>query len=211
MSSTLLLTIACIIGAYLIGSISSAILICRLRRLPDPRSTGSKNPGATNVLRIAGPQVAAWVLICDLLKGTIPVWLSYKLGLPPLAIAIIGLCAVFGHIFPLYFHFQGGKGVATAFGTLLPLGMDMAGAMLITWLITLALFGYSSLAALVAAVLAPLYVWLLKPEYTIAVAMLSLLVIVSHHDNIQRLFHKQEKRIWRPKLRLGDDEEDKPS
>ncbi|WP_340615923.1 glycerol-3-phosphate 1-O-acyltransferase PlsY [Xenorhabdus entomophaga] len=185
-----------IIFAYLCGSISSAILICRLARLPDPRQHGSGNPGATNVLRIGGKWAALAVLICDVLKGMVPVWLAYKLNIPPFYLGVIAIAACLGHIYPIFFHFKGGKGVATAFGAIAAIGWDLMGLIAGTWLMTVLLSGYSSLGAIVSALIAPFYVWWFKPELTFPVAMLSCLVLVRHHDNIQRLWRGQESRIW---------------
>ncbi|MGY0583394.1 MAG: glycerol-3-phosphate 1-O-acyltransferase PlsY, partial [Paraglaciecola chathamensis] len=119
------LSILIFCSAYLLGSISSAVLICRMFALPDPRKAGSNNPGATNVLRIGGRLPAALVFIFDVLKGTIPVYVGYFLGLSPIALGLVGLAACLGHIFPLYFYFKGGKGVASAIGAMLPLGWEL--------------------------------------------------------------------------------------
>ncbi|WP_237386500.1 glycerol-3-phosphate 1-O-acyltransferase PlsY [Xenorhabdus sp. Sc-CR9] len=197
-----------IIFAYLCGSISSAILICRLARLPDPRQHGSGNPGATNVLRIGGKWAALAVLICDVLKGLIPVWLAYKLSIPPFYLGVIAIAACLGHIYPIFFHFKGGKGVATAFGAIAAIGWDLMGLVSGTWLLTVLLSGYSSLGAIVSALVAPFYVWWFKPEFTFPVAMLSCLVLVRHHDNIQRLWRGQESRIWQ-KLKKKQEMTDK--
>jgi len=185
-----------IIFAYLCGSISSAILVCRLAKLPDPRTQGSGNPGATNVLRIGGKAAAATVLICDVLKGMLPVWLAYKLNIPPLYLGLTAIAACVGHIYPVFFHFKGGKGVATAFGAIAPIGWDLTGLMTGTWLLTVLLSGYSSLGAIVSALIAPFYVWWFKPQFTFPVAMLSCLILLRHHDNIQRLWRGQESKIW---------------
>ncbi|PSJ44231.1 glycerol-3-phosphate 1-O-acyltransferase PlsY [Zobellella taiwanensis] len=186
------LTLFMIMLAYLGGSISSAVLISRLYRLPDPRTHGSGNPGATNVLRTGHRSAAVWVLLLDILKGTLPVYLGWLLGISPLYLAFIAMAACLGHMFPLFFHFRGGKGVATALGALLPLGMDLTGLLLLTWLLSLGLFGYSSLASLITALFAPLFVYFIKPEYTLAVALLSCLIILRHHRNISRLYRHQE-------------------
>ncbi len=193
------LSIAMIILAYLGGSISSAILIARLYRLPDPRENGSHNPGTTNVLRLGGRSAALWVLLCDMAKGTIPVYLAWYFQLTPFVLGLIGIAACLGHMYPLFFQFRGGKGVATALGTMMPIGFAMGGMMLATWILVLLLTGYSSLAALIAALLAPLYTYWLKPEYTLSVAMLSCLIIYRHHENIQRLLNGKESRIWQRK------------
>ena len=196
-----------IICAYLLGSISSAILICRLAGLPDPRETGSGNPGATNVLRLGGRFAALAVLIADVAKGGLPVWLAYKLDLAPPVLGIIAIAACLGHIYPIFFHFQGGKGVATAFGAIAPISWDITGLLSGTWLITLLLTGYSSLAAVITALLAPLYVWWFRPEFTFPVAMLSCLILLRHHENLERLWRGQEPKIWKKFRRPREREE----
>ncbi|WP_086982174.1 glycerol-3-phosphate 1-O-acyltransferase PlsY [Vibrio aphrogenes] len=190
-----ILALIMIIFAYLLGSISSAVLICRLCKLPDPRQQGSHNPGATNVLRVGGKSAAIAVLVCDILKGMIPVWLSYYLGIEPLLLGFIGVAACLGHIYPLFFHFKGGKGVATAIGTMAPIGFDLTGMLMATWLVTFFSTRYSSLAAIITTLLAPFYTWLVKPQYTIPVAMLSCLIIFRHYANIKRLIDGSEPKV----------------
>ncbi|MGA8118643.1 glycerol-3-phosphate 1-O-acyltransferase PlsY [Rouxiella badensis] len=185
-----------IIFAYLCGSISSAILVCRLARLPDPRTQGSGNPGATNVLRVGGKAAAATVLVFDILKGMLPVWLAYKLNVTPMYLGLTAIAACVGHIYPVFFRFKGGKGVATALGAIAPIGWDLTGLMTGTWLLTVLLSGYSSLGAIISALIAPFYVWWFKPQFTFPVAMLSCLILLRHHDNIQRLWRGQETKIW---------------
>ncbi|MBR9897496.1 glycerol-3-phosphate 1-O-acyltransferase PlsY [Alteromonas mediterranea] len=190
------LTLLMITVAYLFGSLSSAVVISRLFGLPDPRTAGSKNPGATNVYRLGGRIPALLVLIMDILKGTIPVYGSYFLGLNPIVLGVIAIAACLGHIFPLYFGFKGGKAVATAFGAMLPIGLDLAGLLVLSWVVVVFLTGYSSLGALIAVSLAPLLTFLIKPLYTIPVAMLSLLIILRHKDNITRLMAGNESKVW---------------
>lgn len=185
-----------ILLAYLCGSISSAILVCRIAGLPDPRESGSGNPGATNVLRIGGKGAAVAVLIFDVLKGMLPVWGAYALGVTPFWLGLIAIAACVGHIWPVFFGFKGGKGVATAFGAIAPIGWDLTGVMAGTWLLTILLSGYSSLGAIVSALIAPFYVWWFKPQFTFPVSMLSCLILLRHHDNIQRLWRRQENKIW---------------
>ncbi|WP_414829779.1 glycerol-3-phosphate 1-O-acyltransferase PlsY [Alteromonas sp. H39] len=182
--------------AYLFGSLSSAVVICQLYRLPDPRLAGSGNPGATNVFRLGGKVPAVLVLVMDILKGTIPVYGSYFLGIEPLYLGIIAIAACLGHIFPLYFGFKGGKGVATAFGAMLPIGLDLAGLLIFTWIAVVFLTGFSSLGAIVAVALAPLFTFFIKPLYTLPVAMLSILIIARHKDNIIRLLSRNESKVW---------------
>jgi len=188
-----------IISAYLLGSISSAVLICRLLRLPDPRGVGSNNPGATNVLRIGGKKAAAAVLLCDMLKGTIPVWAGYFLKIDPLILGVVAIAACLGHMYPIFFHFKGGKGVATALGAIAPIGLDLTAMIMATWLFVAVIFRYSSLAAIVTVLLAPLYTWLVKPQYTLPVAMLCCLIILRHHQNIKRLFAGTEPKVGEKK------------
>lgn len=199
-----------IILAYLCGSISSAIVVCRVAGLPDPRENGSGNPGATNVLRIGGKTAAAAVLIFDVLKGMLPVWLAYKFDVAPLYLGLTAIAACLGHIYPVFFHFRGGKGVATAFGAIAPIGWDLTGLMTVTWLLTVLLSGYSSLGAIVSALVAPFYVWWFTPQFTFPVAMLSCLILMRHHDNIQRLWRGQESKIWK-KLKKPTKEADPTS
>ena len=191
----LLLTLVMIIVAYLIGSISSAILICKMLGFPDPRTTGSKNPGATNVLRISNKLTAATVLFLDVLKGTVPVWGAYFLQIEPLYLGIIGVAACLGHMYPIFFNFEGGKAVATALGTLLPIGLGLGALLIVTWVLVAKLTKYSSLAAIVTVSMAPLYVFLLKPLYVYPTLMLSALIIFRHKDNIVRLLKGTENKI----------------
>lgn len=191
--------------AYLLGSISSAILVSRLFRLPDPRTHGSNNPGATNVYRLGGKLPAVMVLIFDILKGTIPVWGAYFLKLDPLMLGLVGVAACLGHMYPIFFSFNGGKAVATAFGTLLPIGLSLGGLLISTWLIVVAVTRYSSLAALVAVSLAPLYTWLIKPLYTLPVTFLTVLIIFRHRSNISRLFQGEEPQVGAKKAPQEDE------
>lgn len=197
-----LLVLVLIICAYLLGSISSAVLICRVAGLPDPRSVGSQNPGATNVLRIGGKKAAIAVLLCDMLKGTIPVWGAYFLEIDAFMLGLIAISACLGHMYPIFFHFKGGKGVATALGAIAPIGLDLTGMLVVTWLTIVFLFKYSSLAALVTVLLAPFYTWLVKPQYTLPVAMLCCLIVLRHHQNIKRLLDGTEPKIGEKKAQL---------
>jgi acyl-phosphate glycerol 3-phosphate acyltransferase len=184
-----------IFGTYLLGSISSAIIFCQLAGLPDPRENGSKNPGATNVLRIGGRLSALGVLLFDVLKGMLPVAIAFRLGLEPSEIGFIALAACLGHVFPIFFHFRGGKGVATALGTLIPFGMEISELALATWLITFLISRYSSLSAVITALILPTFVWWYKPEFTFPIALVCCLLVYRHHDNIQRLWRGQEDKM----------------
>lgn len=192
------------LAAYLCGSISSAVLVSKLFRLPDPRLHGSGNPGATNVLRLGGKVPAVLVLVFDILKGTIPVWGSYFLKIEPLYLGLIAICACIGHIFPLFFGFKGGKAVATAFGAMMPIGLDLAGLLIGSWLVIVALSGYSSLAAILTVSLAPVFTWFIKPLYTIPVSMLSVLIILRHRENIVRLWQGKESKVWDKTKRIRE-------
>jgi len=196
-----LLTPAIIVAAYLLGSLSSAIIVCRLAGLPDPREQGSGNPGATNVLRFGGKKLAAIVLLSDLLKGLIPVLIALSLGLPDKTIAAVGLAAFAGHLYPVFFGFRGGKGVATAVGVIFALSWPTGLALVGTWLLLSKLFRISSLAAIGAALSAPLYLWLIKPlpAYLIAVTSMSIILVWRHRSNIRNLIKGEEPRIGRKK------------
>ncbi|MFC3024761.1 glycerol-3-phosphate 1-O-acyltransferase PlsY [Vibrio zhugei] len=183
------------IFAYLLGSISSAVLICRLVRLPDPRLSGSMNPGATNILRLGGKKAASAVFLVDMLKGTIPVWGSYFLGIDAFVLGVIAIAACLGHMYPIFFHFRGGKGVATALGAIAPIGLSLALMSMLTWLVTVAVFRFSSLAAIITALLTPLYTWMVNPQYTLPVSMLCCLIVLRHHQNIRRLLLGTEPKF----------------
>jgi len=193
-----LLDYSLILIAYLVGSISSAILVCRLMGLPDPRTEGSGNPGATNVLRVGGKKAAAITLIGDMLKGLVPVLAANVLNVAPLTLALTGMAAFLGHLYPVFFGFRGGKGVATMLGVLFGfhglVGASTAG----TWLLIAKGFKISSLAALIATLLAPLYVWLIigpSPELIITTAVMTLILFWRHRSNIQRLLKGEEGLI----------------
>ena len=195
------LTILMLASAYIAGSISSAILVSKIFYLPDPRMHGSGNPGATNVLRLGGKLPAISVLVFDILKGTVPVWFSYYLGFSPIELGLVAIMSCLGHIFPLFFGFKGGKAVATAFGAMLPIGLELAGALIVCWALLVFVTGYSSLAAITAVSLSPLITYLIKPEYTIPVLMLATLIVLRHKDNIVRFLRGQESKIWDKNMR----------
>lgn len=189
------------IAAYLIGSISFAVVVSRAMGLADPRSYGSGNPGATNVLRTGNKLAAILTLLGDAFKGWLPVWLvvhfGARFGLDSTAIALAAIAVFLGHLYPVFFRFQGGKGVATAAGVLLAIHPALGVATLLTWLIIAFFFRYSSLAALVAAVFAPFFqVFLFGPgRISLAVAAMSALLIWRHRGNISKLLNGQESRI----------------
>ena len=195
------------VAAYLIGSISTAIIICRLMGLTDPRTTGSHNPGATNVLRHGGKKAAALTLLGDMLKGLLPVLVCMQLTEDVGIIAMTGFAAFMGHIMPLYYGFRGGKGVATFYGALL--GFDWITGLLAIgiWLFIAVGLKISSLSALVSVTASPLITWLLtgSSELTLATGIMAVIVIVRHRSNIQRLLSGEEgaiKSIHKPD---GDD------
>lgn len=182
---------------YLLGSVSTAIITCRMMGLPDPRTQGSHNPGATNVLRFGGKKAAAVTLFGDLLKGLLPVLAASITGASELGLAGTALAAFLGHLYPLFFGFQGGKGVATAFGVILGLSPWVALMALLTWLIMSVTVRISSLSALTAATLSPLYLWWfdLPGVYTAAVLLIAVLLIWRHRSNIRNLLSGTEDKI----------------
>lgn len=183
--------------AYLFGSVSTAIIVCRAMGLPDPRTQGSGNPGATNVLRLGGKKAAALTLVGDLLKGLVPVLIARLLTQEEAVLVAAGLAAFLGHLYPLFFRFQGGKGVATAMGVLLGLSWPVALAAAGIWLVMAKVFRISSLSALTAAVLAPFLMWGLDGRTPfIAMSMIiSALLLWRHRSNIQNLVAGTEGRI----------------
>jgi len=180
--------------AYLIGSISSAIIICRLMGLPDPRELGSGNPGATNVMRIGGKKAAAITLLGDLLKGLIPLYAANLLGVSVELLAITGLAAFMGHLYPVFFKFKGGKGVATSIGVLLGFSWFLGFAFIGTWLLIYKMGKISSLSALCASVLSPVYAWFIVGDGFIVGASTVMMVFLlwRHKSNIQRLLNGEE-------------------
>lgn len=189
--------LSCLVFAYLCGSVSTAILVCRLMGLPDPRSEGSRNPGATNVLRIGGKKAAAITLAGDFLKGLIPVLVARAFGFGPEVLAATAFAAFLGHLYPVFFGFQGGKGVATALGVMVGLSWQVALAALATWLVVARVSKISSLAALSAATLSPLYALLfgLPGAYALALLPMVALLLWRHRENIRRIRAGTESRI----------------
>jgi glycerol-3-phosphate acyltransferase PlsY len=185
--------------AYLLGSISSAVVIARVMGLPDPRETGSKNPGATNILRYGGKTAAVLTLAGDILKGVIAVLVARALTADAVIITLCGFAAFLGHLFPVFFGFRGGKGVATALGVWFALNPWVGLALLVTWVLMALLFRYSSLAALATSALAPLYVaWLSPGTPTLAtMIVMSAILIFRHRTNIRNLIAGTENKIGR--------------
>ncbi|NRF67609.1 glycerol-3-phosphate 1-O-acyltransferase PlsY [Aquincola sp. S2] len=190
-----------VVAAYLIGSLSFAVIVSRAMGLSDPRSYGSKNPGATNVLRSGNRAAAILTLALDALKGFVPVLIALMLAprfqFGELTIGLVGLAAFAGHLWPVFFHFQGGKGVATAAGVLMALNPWLGAATLLTWVIVAAFFRYSSLASLVSAAFAPFYqllIWGPSP-LVLAIAVMSLLLVWRHSANIRKLLTGTESKL----------------
>jgi glycerol-3-phosphate acyltransferase PlsY len=179
-----------IVASYLLGSIAFGILVSKLFGLPDPRTVGSGNPGATNVLRSGKKSAAAITLFGDVFKGWFPVWLALQSGMLMWVVSAAGLAVFFGHLYPIFYKFKGGKGVATALGVMLAISPILGLAALLTWVVVFAISRYSSLGAIVAAALAPVYAWVLLSaykDYVITVLVMSLLLIWRHRTNIQKL------------------------
>ncbi|MCG7946431.1 MAG: glycerol-3-phosphate 1-O-acyltransferase PlsY [Candidatus Thiodiazotropha taylori] len=186
-----------VVIAYLLGSISSAIIVCRLMGLPDPRSQGSNNPGATNVLRIGGKKAAAITLFGDMVKGLIPMLIAHLFDAPPLYLALTGLAAFLGHLYPVFFSFKGGKGVATALGVQFGLHWGVGLAVALVWLFTAKVVNISSLSALISMALAPIIVWLIwpAPELIVMQIVISAILFWRHRSNITNLISGAEDKI----------------
>ncbi|BCN38324.1 glycerol-3-phosphate acyltransferase [Alicycliphilus denitrificans] len=204
--SSVLLSLAATVAAYLLGSLSFAVIVSRVMGLSDPRTYGSKNPGATNVLRSGSKAAAAVTLLFDAAKGWLPValvrWFGAPYGLEEGTMALVGLAAFLGHLWPVFFRFQGGKGVATALGVLLGVSGWLGLATLLTWAIIAFFFRYSSLASLVAAVFAPFFyvlgggvAWYMDARVGVAIAVMAGLLAWRHKANIQRLIQGKESRL----------------
>ncbi|MDF2446214.1 MAG: plsY [Moraxellaceae bacterium] len=195
-----LVAIGTLIFAYLLGSVSTAVIVCQLLGLPDPRAEGSNNPGATNVLRLGGKGPAIITLIGDMLKGVIPVLIAkYGLGLSAPWLAGIGFAAFLGHLFPVFFGFQGGKGVATALGILLVLYWPLGLAVIGLWLITFGASRISSLGSIVSFAAAPFICSYMAEPYLIGVTLMSVVLLLRHHSNIRALIRGQERRFGQKK------------
>ena len=188
-------------AAYLVGSLSFAVIVSKLFGLGDPRSYGSKNPGATNVLRSGNKKAAVLTLLLDVLKGFVPVMLAerfaFELGFEDTTVAFVGVAAFLGHLFPVFFRFQGGKGVATAAGVLLAFEPLLGAGVLLTWALVAVAFRYASLASVLAAIVAPFAMLMFfdRPIVALAVSVMSLLLIWRHWRNIVKLLTGKESQI----------------
>lgn len=182
--------------AYLLGSLSSAIILSKVLKTPDPRTQGSGNAGATNVLRISGKKEAAMVLVGDALKGLIAVWIAYILHLTPFMLGIVGLVAVVGHIYPVFFKFKGGKGVATAVGATMGLSFLSGILAAAAWAAIAFVTRYASLASIIAVILIPVFLVIFaKGAFFVPGVLIAALIIWKHKDNIQRLKTNTESKI----------------
>lgn len=190
-----------IFASYLIGSLSSAIIVCKIMGLPDPRGEGSGNPGATNVLRFGGKKAAAITLTGDMLKGLIPVLIAKYMGISVEGIALVGLAAFLGHLYPVFFHFKGGKGVATMIGVMFGFSWWIGLATVGTWLFMAKIVKISSLSALVATALAPVYVWIWfnNIESITVTVVMTVILFWRHRSNIQNLVKGTEDSIGKDK------------
>jgi len=195
------MSISLIAFAYLLGSLSSAIIVCKLMGLPDPRSEGSGNPGATNVLRIGGKKAAAITLLGDMLKGLLPVLLAHSFASSHTVLAAVGAAAFLGHLYPVFFRFQGGKGVATMLGVLFGFHWGVGLATALTWLLMAKVFKISSLSALIATLLAPVFIWKIMgmiPALIITTLLMTAILYWRHRSNIIRLIKGDEGAINKP-------------
>ncbi|KTC78144.1 glycerol-3-phosphate 1-O-acyltransferase PlsY [Legionella brunensis] len=192
-----LLSLFVVVVGYLAGSVCSAVIVSRIFSLPDPRITGSQNPGATNVLRLAGKKYAAIVLLADVLKGLLPVLLAQLLGAGPITLSFTCLAAVMGHMYPIFFGFRGGKGVATAMGAFLGLHFMLGVLVIATWLLVANFLRYSSLASIVSMVMAPWYALFIPNGLLMfpPLFFIALFILYKHRDNITRLIDRQEPKI----------------
>ena len=190
-----LITCAALILAYLLGSVSAAIIVCRAMGLPDPRTDGSGNPGTTNVLRLGGKPAALLTLAGDMLKGVIPVLIAREYGLDDAALGAVGVAAFLGHLYPIFFRFEGGKGVATALGVMLTLHWGLGAAVVGLWVTAFALTRISSVGAITAFVAAPFLAHWLMPEVVPAIGIMSVMLLARHKTNILALVKGTERRF----------------
>ncbi len=191
-----LIAVGALIFAYLLGSVSTAIIVCQLLGLPDPRSEGSRNPGTTNVLRIGGKGPAALTLIGDMLKGVVAVLIAkYGLHLSAPWLAAVGFAAFLGHLYPVFFGFEGGKGVATALGVLVVLHWPLGLSVMALWIIAFGASRISSLGAITGFLAAPVLCFYMAAEFVIGVTLMSVVLLLRHHANILALLKGEERKF----------------
>jgi glycerol-3-phosphate acyltransferase PlsY len=200
----MLINILLIFVAYLLGSVSAAILVCKILGLSDPRVGGSGNPGTTNVMRLHGKKAALLTLAGDIFKGIIPVLLAKVIVNSEFIVALSGLAVFLGHIFPVYFKFKGGKGVATLIGILFATHWLLGIAYVLTWILTACVFRYSSLAALIAALLMPVCTYFIQQnnQYVISFAVITVILFWRHKSNIHNLLNGKEDKIGQTRTQL---------
>jgi glycerol-3-phosphate acyltransferase PlsY len=188
---------ALILIAYLVGSINSAIILSKVLKLPDPRTQGSKNPGATNMLRIGGKKIAAFVLLIDVWKGLSPILLAYSYTSSSLELSIIALFAFLGHVYPVFYSFKGGKGVATFIGGLIGINPLVGLSFILIWLFVAKVLNISSLSALVATLLTPIVFYFIEMDIkaTGVISLICLWIFFTHRSNIKRLVSGEEGQI----------------
>lgn len=189
------LEILALVIAYLLGSVNCAIIVCKLAKKQDPREQGSGNPGASNVLRVAGKPYAILTLVGDALKGFIAVFIGVLFGAHGAMLSLVALVAVLGHMYPIFFRFQGGKGVATSLGCYFALAPAVGIVAIVIWIVLAGLFRYASLASLAACVVAPFISLAVFPPYFVGLVLIALIVIWRHRGNIDRLRRGKESKL----------------
>ncbi|ADV33471.1 putative membrane protein [Candidatus Blochmanniella vafra str. BVAF] len=184
-------TILTIFFAYFLGSMSGAILICKILNLTDPRNQGSQNPGATNIFRIFGYKLAIYVTLFDMLKGAVPIWIGSYLEITPLYLHIITIVVCIGHMYPIFFQFKGGKGVATELGSLAAINIHLFFVMISSWIIIVLIFKHSALGSIISNLIVPTYAWYIQYSHILLIIILSLLILIRHINNIKQLWNPQ--------------------
>ncbi len=184
-----------LILSYFIGSISTAIVVCQWLALPDPRRHGSQNPGSTNVYRIGGGKAATLTLLGDLLKGFVPVYVASKMGFSLIQIEIIAWATVAGHLWPIFLHFKGGKGVATALGAISAINLILPAILVSVWLIAFFILRYASIASIISSLSAPVASFFVSPELLFTTLVMMALLLFKHRPNVQRLINGTEAKF----------------
>ena len=186
-----------IIGGYLIGSVSFAVVVCRALKLPDPRTRGSRNPGATNVARECGKWPATLTLFGDVAKAVMPMLLVRVAGFSEITVGLVGFATFMGHLYPLYYSFNGGKGIATFLGILVVLQWQTALVWSVIWLLVVLIFRYVSVASIVATLVVPFYAWwsMQAQWLVVLVSLMALFILLRHRSNIRNLLNHREKKV----------------